>query len=71
MNLKAIVYIIFLGFGYLTYAQNYVIYDVKPNDTPRSIAQANSIYFNNYIKYNPDLKNTIYRTTKNSNSKIG
>ncbi|MGX1023764.1 LysM peptidoglycan-binding domain-containing protein [Flavobacterium sp. CS20] len=39
-------------------AQNYVVYDVKPDDTPQSIAQANNISLDLLLKYNPDLKNT-------------
>lgn len=58
MNIKAIIYIVFLGFGNFVYAQNYVIYDVKPDDTPQSIAQTNSISLKQLYQYNPDLRNT-------------
>ena len=58
MKLKSLICIFLLGFGVSSIAQNYIIYDVKPNDTPRSIAQANSISLQQLYKYNPDLKNT-------------
>jgi LysM repeat protein len=38
-------------------AQNYIIYDVKPNDTPQSIANDNNISLDLLYQYNPDLRN--------------
>ena len=58
MKSKFFICMFLLGFGVSSIAQNYVIYDVKPNDTPTSIAQANSISLQQLYKYNPDLKNT-------------
>jgi LysM repeat protein len=37
-------------------AQNYVVYNTKPNDTPQSIAQTNNIPLDLLYRYNPDLK---------------
>lgn len=37
-------------------AQNYVVYDIKSNDTPQSIAQSNNISLDLLYRYNPDLK---------------
>lgn len=39
-------------------AQNYIIYDVKPNDTPQSIAQENALSVDELYRFNPDLKKT-------------
>ncbi|WP_445159369.1 PBP1 and LysM peptidoglycan-binding domain-containing protein [Mesohalobacter salilacus] len=51
--------VLFILFGLNTVlAQNYIIYDVKPNDTPQSIAQANDVSLDQLYRYNPDLKNT-------------
>ena len=58
MNFKLFFFIVFLGFSLLSQAQSYVIYDVKPSDTPQSIAQENSISLQQLYKYNPDLRNT-------------
>ena len=38
------------------HAQNYVLYDVKPSDTPQSIAQANGVSISELYKFNPDLR---------------
>ena len=37
-------------------AQNYVLYDVKPNDTPESVAQNNGVLVSELYKFNPGLK---------------
>jgi len=39
-------------------AQNYVVYNVQPEDTPQSIAQTNNISLDLLYQYNPDLRNT-------------
>ncbi len=51
--------VLFIFFGLNSVlAQNYIVYDVKTNDTPQSIAQANDVSLDQLYRYNPDLKNT-------------
>lgn len=57
MKLKFLFCVFLLGFGVSSIAQNYIIYNVKPNDTPQSIALTNAISLEDLYKYNPDLKN--------------
>lgn len=38
-------------------AQNYIIYEVQPKDTPQSIALEYAISIDELYRYNPDLKN--------------
>lgn len=49
--------VLFFLFSIFLNAQNYIIYDVKPNDTPQSIAQNNGITLDLLYQYNPDLRN--------------
>ncbi len=58
MNYKKFVYFFLLIFSLSISAQNYIVYDVKPKDTPQSIAETNSISLQELYKYNPDLKNS-------------
>jgi LysM repeat protein len=51
------VFILFLCFGFIVKAQNYIIYDVKPNDTPQTIARDNNISLELLYQFNPDLRN--------------
>ena len=55
-NLKSCIYILCFLFGFLANAQNYTIYDIKPNDTAQSIALDNNITLDLLYKYNPDLR---------------
>lgn len=56
MKFKGIVVFLLLISLTSVQAQNYIVYDVKPGDTPQSIAQGNSISLDLLYQYNPDLK---------------
>jgi len=51
------VYVLWLFFGFIANAQNYTVYDVKPSETPQSIARTNNIPLELLYRYNPDLRN--------------
>jgi LysM repeat protein len=57
MKLKrGLCFFVFLLSG-LIHAQNYIIYQVQPEDTPQSIALENAISVDELYRFNPDLKN--------------
>lgn len=58
------VYVFCLLFGFAANAQNYTVYDVKPNDTPQSIATDNNITLDLLYQYNPDLRNVSSLTAQ-------
>ena len=57
MHIKRSVYILVFFISGFIHAQNYVIYNVQPEDTPKSIAQAYAISLDELYRFNPDLKN--------------
>jgi len=56
MRIVCFCLILFLGSIASLHAQNYILYDVKPDDTPQGIAQNEGIDVTELYKYNPDLK---------------
>jgi len=57
MSFKQGLYIVIFLIAGSIYAQNYIIYNVQPNDTPQSIATEYAISIDELYKFNPDLKN--------------
>ncbi len=75
MTIKNSVYILVFFICGFIHAQNYIIYNVQPDDTPQSIALEYAISVDELYRFNPDLKNVksidnqkIVIPQKNSNN---